>query len=85
MDILSKLEHNEDEVLEKVAKRERCKHGMIFEYCAYCQQMAYQEETRFPIHMRNQETGEYLYTMSGKPRLMWLDREVTRIEYMRYR
>ena len=61
----------------KVANSERCKHGMLFEYCATCQEVEYYKIIKFPIEVVDDKTN--------KPKTIWLEREVRRVRYHRYR
>jgi len=72
-------------IARKVAHRERCKHGMIFEYCGQCQRIEERVDTKFPIDAKDRTTGEQLYTKDGKKRKIWIPTETTRVHYMRYR
>jgi len=56
---------------------EQCIHGMTFEYCGLCQKRTYITEVKFPIEVKDDETG--------KPKQIWLKREVERVYYKRYR
>jgi len=93
---MSKLEHKRDSAAEerearmnnlarKVAHRERCKHGMIFEYCGQCQRVEERVDSKFPIDAKDRETGEVIMGKDGKPRKIWIPTETTRVSYMRYR
>ena len=66
-----------EEMCRKVINHERCKHNMIFEYCGMCQAQEYTEEVKFPITVVDD--------VMGKPKTIWLRREVKRVEYYRYR
>jgi len=66
-----------NERVTKVYNGERCKHGMIFEYCATCQEYKVNDEVRFPIEITDKVTGEL--------KTIWLEREVTRVYYRQYR
>lgn len=68
----------------RVISEEKCIHGMTFEYCAVCQRRTYQKVVKFPIE-RKDANGKVLLDSNGNPKKMWLDTEVTREWYMRYR
>ena len=61
----------------KVIKGERCKHGMIFEYCGTCQDRTYLKEYKVPIEKIDEETG--------KKRTIWIRGVSERHWVMRYR
>ena len=65
------------EACKRVANKERCKHNMIFEYCGLCQEIKTIKNVRFPIEITDDVTG--------KLKTIWLDREVERVRYQRYR
>ena len=65
------------EACKRVANHERCKHNMVFEYCGLCQEIKTIKEIRFPIEITDDTTG--------KLKTIWLNREVERVHYQRYR
>ena len=77
----NRMEH----IARKVAHKERCKHGMIFEFCGICNRIESTVDTKFPIDAKNRETGEQLYDKQGKPRKIWIPTQAKRVTYMRYR
>ena len=42
----------------KVINEERCKHGMIFEYCAYCNEFKVIREYKFPVTVIDEDAGK---------------------------
>jgi len=93
---MSKLEHKlnsaaeerenrMNDIARKVAYKERCKHGMIFEYCGVCQRIETTVDTKFPIDAKDRETGEPKLDANGKQRKIWMPTTTTRVSYMRYR
>ena len=62
---------------KRVANHERCKHNMIFEYCGLCQEIKTFKNICFPIEIIDDKTN--------KPKTIWLNREVERVHYQRYR
>jgi len=61
----------------KKALESRCKHGMILEYCGVCQRVNYTKTVRFPIEVKDKDTGKDITIMMRK--------EVDRHYFMRYR
>ena len=59
------------------ALQSRCKHGMIFEYCAVCNRVNYKKTIRIPITVKDKETGE-------DKNILW-KREVDRFYIQRWR
>ena len=47
-----------EERCQKVANKERCMHGMIFEYCALCNVYIIPREYKVPIDIIDDETGD---------------------------
>jgi hypothetical protein len=43
---------------KRVVNQERCKHGMIFEYCALCNEIKIPREYKVPIDIVDKETGD---------------------------
>jgi hypothetical protein len=66
-----------EERCQRVARRERCKHNMVFEYCAHCQKVESLREFKFPLEGVNEETGEE-YTA-------WIRGVTTDVDYRTYR
>jgi hypothetical protein len=62
---------------KRVLAEERCKHGMIYEYCAKCQSVEIPREYKFPLEGYNEETGEE-YTA-------WIRGITTDVYYHHYR
>jgi len=71
------LSKRQKENCRKIATKERCKHGMIWEYCAVCQARPYIEEVRFPI--------EILDNVTGCKKTIFMRTEVQRVRYETYR
>lgn len=62
----------------KVINGDRCKHNMLYEYCALCQRIEIQENYGFKFEKRDEDgnpTGKYGFGRGIR----------TRIEYMQYR
>ena len=47
-----------EERCQRVANKERCKHGMIFEYCAHCNVFIIPREYKVPIEIIDDDTGD---------------------------
>jgi hypothetical protein len=47
-----------EERSRRVANKERCKHNMVFEYCAHCNVIEVPRDYKFPLEGYNEETGE---------------------------
>lgn len=60
----------------KVINEERCKHGMIFEYCATCQEYKVPREYKFPIDYINDD---------GELKTAWLGGVTQDTYYYKYR
>ncbi len=61
----------------RVANKERCKHGLRYEVCGYCQALESQRDYRVPIERVDPDTG--------KVTTMWLRGTTTDTHYRRYR
>ena len=68
---------NRNKELVKKALASRCKHNMIFEYCAMCNEVKYHKTVCFPIEITDRDTN--------KPKRIFIKREVERVYYHRYR
>jgi hypothetical protein len=55
----------QEEACIKVAKGERCKHGMIFEYCASCQEYLIPREYKVPIDIIDDDGEDKTIFMRG--------------------
>jgi hypothetical protein len=62
---------------KRVLAEDRCKHGMIYEYCGHCQRVEVPREYKFPVECHNDETGED-YTA-------WIGGVTTDVHYHTYR
>lgn len=82
------LERIKAETQAKILKEiqsKRCHHGMLYEYCGYCNRIDYETTVKVPIPLKNKITGETLLKDDGTPRVMFLERLVTRYHILRYR
>ncbi len=68
---------NRNKHLVNEALKKRCKHGMVFEYCATCNKITYLKKIQFPITVKDDITGE--------DKRIWLKREVEKVRYRTWR
>jgi hypothetical protein len=74
----------EEITARKIVNRERCKHGMIFELCAHCQQVDYQTTCWIPLPITD-KNGNIVIDKNGQPKKRFIERPITRTIYRRYR
>jgi hypothetical protein len=60
----------------KVINEERCKHNMVYEYCAHCQAVKVPRYYKFPLEFMDDD---------GELRTVWLHGEAMDTHYIKYR
>lgn len=60
----------------RVVNQTMCKHGMIWEYCAYCQKVESTKMVKFPVDKVNED---------GETERIWLRRKSKIVRYRSHR